>query len=150
MRTGMGDWRGSEIDELPAAHIRPFGARDQVQFSGPSVVLAASATQYLGIAFHELATNSANHGALARSTGKLIFTWHVGLVSGSTPQLTLVWKETGYAVETTPVRKGFGTVVLERVTPQAVSGSGSLDYSDGLTWTLVAPLGSIESQIGAD
>ncbi|MFB9979302.1 sensor histidine kinase [Mesorhizobium kowhaii] len=143
----MGDWRGSEINELLAAQIRPFGARDQVQFSGPSVVLSASATQYLGIAFHELATNSAIHGALARSTGKVMVTWDVGSTSGCAPQLTLLWKETGYAVETKPVHKGFGTVVLERVTPQAVSGSGSLDYSDGLTWTLVAPLAAIGSTV---
>jgi len=41
-------------------------------------------------------------------------------------------------------RKGFGTVVLQRVAPQSLGGSAQLERSPGrLSWRLNAPLASI-------
>ena len=49
-------------------------------------------------------------------------------------------------------RKGFGTVVLQRVTPQSLGGSSSLERSPGsLIWMLDAPLVAIVvPQLGAE
>ncbi|TIN59350.1 MAG: histidine kinase, partial [Mesorhizobium sp.] len=49
-------------------------------------------------------------------------------------------------------RKGFGTVVLQRVAPQSLNGLAVLDRSPGhLKWSLTAPLDSIiVPQLGAD
>ena len=49
-------------------------------------------------------------------------------------------------------RKGFGTVVLQRVAPQSLGGSAELERSPGrLHWRLSAPLASIiVPQAGVD
>ena len=45
------------------------------------------------------------------------------------------------AIEFAEQRKGFGSVVLQRVTPQSLSGSAVLERSPGrLRWSLVAPV----------
>ncbi|TIT83225.1 MAG: histidine kinase, partial [Mesorhizobium sp.] len=49
-------------------------------------------------------------------------------------------------------RKGFGTVVLQRVAPQALGGSSGLERSPGqMKWSLTAPLEAIVvPQLGAE
>jgi two-component sensor histidine kinase len=43
-------------------------------------------------------------------------------------------------------RRGFGSVVLKRVAPQALSGTGLLEFKeDGVVWTLEAPLRSVQT-----
>jgi PAS domain S-box-containing protein len=141
-----GEWRGATIFDLLASHIRPFGDEGRVSMSGPLLTLQPIVVQYLGIAFHELATNSAKYGALSQPGGAISVEWTVD-GSGEEKRFGLVWTETG-GPELGPCREaGFGSIVLQRLAPAAVNGTGTIEYRrDGVTWRLEAPLESLGSE----
>jgi PAS domain S-box-containing protein len=157
------EWAGASLFDLIQEHLKPFGREEQILLSGPVLTLQSNAVQNLGMAFHELGTNSSKYGALGSEDGRVEITWTIGSGaqgSGATSagtqgsgtlsgrEFQLLWTETS-----TPragerydesVRKGFGTVVLQRVAPQSLGGSAELERSPGhLSWRLSAPLASI-------
>src|SRR5690606_31891327 len=112
---------------------------------GPSITLSPNAIQYLGIAFHELATNSAKYGVLSGSKGTIDVVWNVTEGPIKTKQFRLNWTEAGGPPVGQSDHAGFGSVVLTRVAPQAMSGTGDLQYgADGVIWTLEAPVRFVE------
>lgn len=136
------DWRGAKLAQLVVSQLEPFATSDRFEVAGESLTLSSTAVQYLGIAFHELATNSAKYGALSAVGGTISVTW--SRTGDDKARLRLIWKEKGGPSVQEPSRKGFGRVVLERVTPAAVDGVGHLSYDpDGVTWTLDAPVASL-------
>ncbi|PBB65255.1 histidine kinase [Mesorhizobium sp. WSM4312] len=137
------DWQGATISELLAAQAQPFPRGEMIEMSGPSFVLGPNAVQYLGIAFHELATNSAKYGVLSGDDGQISVTWNIS-GSGASRLFRLTWAETDGPQVTTIGQGGFGTVVLKRVAPEAVGGRGNLEYgSHGIRWNLEAPLAGV-------
>jgi PAS domain S-box-containing protein len=142
-----GDWKGVTIFELLLSQAKSFGSEERISMSGPSIVLSPHAVQYLGIAFHELATNSAKYGVLSSNEGQISVGWNI-TGSGAARLFHLTWNETdGPQVQTTG-SGGFGTVVLKRVAPEAVGGTGNLEYAPrGITWSLDAPLTGVEASI---
>jgi two-component sensor histidine kinase/PAS domain-containing protein len=139
-----GDWRGSSLRELIEFQLAPFieVSSSQLEIRGPDINLAADASQAIGLALHELATNAVKHGALSSSHGRLHISWAVDQTSGA-GGLTLDWRERGGPLVTTPKRRGFGHVVIKSMIEQAVRGSVELNFAkEGLHWSLQAP-GSI-------
>ena len=129
----QGDWRGASTFELIVAHIRPFGHEERVTLSGPSLTLQPMAVQYLGIAFHELAMNSARFGALSGPSGHITVEWSIHTDDTGAKAFRLCWSETdGYEVEKIG-GNGFGRVALERVTPAALGGQANLTDGEGLS-----------------
>ena len=105
------------------------------------------------MALHELAANSGRFGALAGDSGKVVVSWRVVPSAEDGDQFELVWDETAADGQTTQdeatLRKGFGTVVLERVAPSSVGGTAALERKTGhLRWTLTAPLGNAIIRVG--
>lgn len=140
------DWKGATLSELARAQVLPFANEERLALDGPDLVLEPNAVQYLGIAFHELATNSAKHGVLSGEDGRIDIAWRI--VDGPEPRFALTWRESGGPPAEAPAAGGFGTVVLKRVAPLALNGSGTLVYhSDGVTWTLDAPLNAVEATL---
>ncbi|WP_352816761.1 PAS domain S-box protein [Mesorhizobium sp. M0435] len=135
------EWRGATIGELIHAQTKAFATQARLSMSGPMIMLQPNAVQYLGIAFHELATNSVKHGALSRHDGRVEVEWTVMPAADGSDGFRLVWRELDGPLVDENTRRGFGTVVLKRVTPQALSGTGRLEFDrSGITWTLEAPL----------
>ncbi|WP_436250879.1 PAS domain S-box protein [Mesorhizobium amorphae] len=144
------EWRGATVAELVGAQIKPFAAQDRVSVSGPLIVLEPNAVQYLGIAFHELATNSAKHGALSHQAGRVEIAWQVADAADGIGMFRLVWRELDGPVVDGMARQGFGTVVLKRVAPQALRGTSSLEFDKGgVVWSLEAPMSSVETSFAA-
>jgi PAS domain S-box-containing protein len=144
----MTDWKGATLSELILAQLKPFDQPNRTTLSGPALTLSPNAVQHLGIAFHELATNSAKHGVLSQAEGTISIDWSIGACPEKGETFQLVWRESGGRKIGRPSRRGFGSVVLERVTPIALSGSGVLEYGDdGVTWTLLAPMDQVEASI---
>ena len=143
-----GDWRGATVGELVAVQIKLFAAQDRLSTAGPVIMLQPNAVQYLGIAFHELATNSAKHGALSRLGGQVEIEWDVTTAADGDETFHLVWRELGGPVVEAVTRRGFGSVVLKRVAPQALSGIGQLEFHrEGVVWTLEAPLRFVQTSL---
>ncbi|RWQ21589.1 PAS domain S-box protein [Mesorhizobium sp.] len=146
----MGDWKGVTVFELLLSQAKSFGNEERISMSGPSIVLSPNAVQYLGIAFHELATNSAKYGVLSGDQGQISIAWN-STGSGASRLFHLSWiEEDGPEVQTIG-EGGFGTVVLKRVAPEAIGGKGNLEYGPhGITWSLEAPLASVETSLRSE
>jgi two-component sensor histidine kinase len=144
-----GDWKGVSVLELLSSQAEPFDPDGRISVSGPSLVLNPNAVQYLGIAFHELSTNSAKFGVLSGDQGTISVTWEIS-GSGSQRTFRLKWTETDGPRVQTIGQGGFGTVVLTRAAPEAVGGKGNLQHGEhGIAWTLVSPLAAVEASTGA-
>jgi two-component sensor histidine kinase len=141
------DWKGATIFELVLAQAKPFGHEDRISMSGPSITLSPNAVQYLGMAFHELATNSAKYGVLSGSSGRIAVDWHV-FDSDGKQTVRLTWSEVDGPEVKSIASSGFGTVVLTRVAPLAVSGTADLQHSKrAIVWTLEAPVAFVEASL---
>ncbi|MCX8570794.1 sensor histidine kinase [Aminobacter sp. MET-1] len=134
------EWKGASLYDLATSQIMPFAEVSQLNLSGEPLLLATTAVQNLGIAFHELSTNSAKHGALSTTAGRVSVSWQI-----QGHNLRLDWRETGGPHPGAEPPIGFGRIVLEQVVPRALNGNATfLAESDSVRWTLVAPLSSIE------
>jgi len=140
-----GDWERADLHGLIIAHIDSFGVRDRLATEGPEVLLSPTAAQYLGMAFHELATNAAKHGAFSVPEGRINVTWSLA-GEADKRMLTLRWEETGGPAVKQETSKGFGSKVLEQLTPAAVQGEAKVEHqASGLVWELKAPQTGLES-----
>lgn len=125
------------LGDLLSVLLAPYD--DHGAFSGrirvavPRMGVGQRTATALAMVVHELATNSAKHGALSSVTGALDIT---GASDDAT--MTLVWAETGGPVVTgVPALSGFGSrMVLMNLGGQL---GGSIDY-DWLPTGLVATL----------
>jgi PAS domain S-box-containing protein len=141
------EWSGASLLDLLQEHLKPFGHDEQISLAGPLVTLQPNAVQHLGMAFHELGTNSSKYGALASDVGRITINWKI-LAADGRREFQIVWDETSAALQDEGIaasepRKGFGSVVLQRVTPQSLSGSAVLERSPGhVRWSLAAPVES--------
>lgn len=145
------DWSGATLGELVDRQLFPFveTALDRVVMSGPSVVLRPDATQTIGMALHELATNASKHGALSAPGGRIRVSWTIDGADrmGEGPWLRLVWQESGGPPVQPPAHRGFGHVVVERMVSMALQGTARLDWvTDGVRWVLEAPLAAVTDQ----
>jgi two-component sensor histidine kinase len=136
-----GDWRGSSLRKLIEFQLAPFIdlSSPQLEIHGPEVTLVADASQAIGLALHELATNAVKYGALSSSQGHLSVSWafdHPPGVGG----LKLEWRERGGPLVIQPKDKGFGHIVIKSMIEQAVRGTVEIDFAEeGLHWSLQAP-----------
>ena len=93
--------------------------------------------QNFTLVLHELATNSAKHGALSSVAGKITVSWTIergrsGFV------LKFKWQESEGPPVAAPMRHGFGTKLLN-----AVFSEVRLEYPvEGLTYEIDVPLNS--------
>jgi PAS domain S-box-containing protein len=141
------EWRGTSLFDVVAGHLKPFGHEGRINLAGPLLSLQPNAVQNLGMAFHELGTNSAKYGALSGEVGRVEVEWAVTADTEGQENLEIEWEETfaphADDFRETSSRTGFGTVVLKRVAPQSLSGSATLERKPGhVRWRLVAPLAS--------
>ncbi len=133
------NWRGANLEDIVIGQLKTFvgHSSDQVTLAGPCVSIKASAAEMIGLALHELATNSVKYGALSSPGGRITINWSVDFDAAS-PMLSLEWVETGGpTIRQPPVRKGFGTRMIESLVASAVSGRSDLQYRQtGVYWRL--------------
>ncbi|MCJ8149366.1 histidine kinase [Shinella sp. H4-D48] len=132
---------GINLMELAKNQLKPFTPDDasRVLIKGPAVLLDPQASQTLGMALHELSTNATKYGALANEKGIVSLSW---VAKGE--DLNLVWRESKASIDREAIagsRKGFGSVVLERMLGMALDAK--LDFivhDDGIEWRVTIPL----------
>lgn len=134
------NWTGSTLTEVIHEQLAPFGHEHLVTVSGPLVAISATAVQNLGMAFHELGTNSAKYGVLSGRGGAITISWSI--TPGPEPELELTWDEqhgTPLAAVDNP-RRGFGRVVLDRIAPMSLGGRAHTELTpSSVVWSLSAP-----------
>ncbi len=136
------DKDGAALKDLVESQIEAFvemGGR-QVTIIGPPVVLDQTATQNIGLALHELATNAAKYGALSVPEGRVEIEWKTVRNSGGDRMLHLSWRERNGPEVAAPARKGFGHVVVERMVADSLDAKIRLNFAPaGLSWEAEIP-----------
>ena len=138
------DWSGATISDLLQAQLKPFANSERISVSGPLVLLNPNAVQYLGIAFHELATNATKHGALSVAGGRIKVKWRILPGTQAVRSVRACLARAGRSHSRAGPARRFRDDRPQRVAPQAMNGSGELSYEgDGASWRLRAPLNDI-------
>jgi two-component sensor histidine kinase len=125
------------LGDLLSVLLAPYD--DHAAFSGrirvavPRTGVGQRSATSLAMIFHELATNSAKHGALSSEAGSLDIT---GASDDET--LTLVWAETGGPpVDGQPTMDGFGSKMMFKNLSSQLGGAIEYDWQPtGLVATL--------------
>ncbi len=137
------DWRGAPLTDVVTRQLALFVGEgsDRLVLTGPHVMLSASAAESIGLALHELATNSVKYGALSKPEGKVRVVWSLKQ-NGASPQLSLQWQEeNGPLIKEQPNRKGFGSRIIETLVAHSVSGKATIEYlPEGVRWRLECEL----------
>jgi PAS domain S-box-containing protein len=121
-------WVGASLQEIVAVALAPFlGEGRSVDIAGDPVMIPASTTITLSLMLHELATNAAKYGALAKPDGRLAIHWTVS-DTGSAAAVDLIWQEKGGPAVVPPQRQGFGSRLLAASALQ-LGAQFDLDYA---------------------
>lgn len=133
------DWRGADLRELISQLIEfACDAGERAIVDGPSVLLPQRAVVPLAMAIHELCTNASKYGALTGPAGRIVIEWQ--FVAGGT-RLQLRWVESGGPPVQVPVRRGFGTRLLERGLPHELRADCKLTFQpSGVVFVMDMPL----------
>jgi two-component sensor histidine kinase len=114
-----------DLEELVRSEFLAQSIGDeQLQIDGPRILLGAKAAQTLGLALHELTTNSIKFGALVHGRGRVHVLWHRDRPDGG--RVVLNWQEHAGHVIAAPVSKGFGFELIEGTLPYELGGSSSI------------------------
>jgi two-component sensor histidine kinase len=143
-----GEEKGVEIKSLIHAQLAHFAnlIGSRISVKGPGLRVTANAAQAVGLALHELATNTGKYGALSTDTGRVEIRWET---DGET--FTMGWTEHEGPPVSAPQRRGFGTIVIEAMAERSVSGKVDLDYApSGLTWRLTCPMANVQEVEAGD
>jgi two-component sensor histidine kinase len=127
------------VEGVLEAHIPD---RNRFSISGPNILLGSKQSLSLALALNELATNAIRYGALSNDTGTIEVIWgqDVDRQSGEA-QFRLSWRESGGPPVSQPVRRGFGSQLVERGLAADFKGEVDIRYEpDGLICTLTAPV----------
>lgn len=127
------NWRGAKFSKLVETQLTRYADANEaaVVRRGADCFLTPNAALHVGLAIHELAVNSAVHGALADGNGSVT----VELVRPDDPSesMTMVWSERLGSDGSGGVVAGrFGSAVLEKVVPTALDSRAYYEIDGSL------------------
>jgi len=122
-------WAGAGLRQILGQELAPYDPA-RIVMHGPDLNLPARVALALGMVFHELATNAAKYGALSTETGRLLLSWSIDPPG----MLSFEWREAGGPAVAAPIRRGFGSRLIERSIGAELRGQVTIDYEPaGLT-----------------
>jgi two-component sensor histidine kinase len=124
-----------DLRDLLTAELEPFDL-ERFTFEGGGVAqLPPKIRTILSLVVHELATNALKYGALSVPEGRVKVTWER---HGACARI--IWVETGGPPVQAPSKRGYGSILLQRLV-QSVGGSFVMDFRPtGLTVEISAVL----------
>lgn len=131
------DWKDVSIKEIISAELASYS--DRVMLDGPEVSIDGKKVQTFTLLLHALTTNAVKYGALSDESREVSISWTITGPSADA-RFSFRWDERHGPAIKPPVRKGFGTVLLETTfsgpdTKRRLAFEGS-----GLTYELDIPL----------
>jgi PAS domain S-box-containing protein len=134
-------WEGAPLREVLQRTLKAHAA-ERLVLCGPEILLPPNSAVTANLAFHELATNAAKHGALSVPGGRVEVTWVAEQPGGAAaPVVAVTWRERGGPEVRPPVRRGFGSRLLERGVAREFGGEVRLDFlPDGVECHMRLPL----------
>jgi PAS domain S-box-containing protein len=131
-------WTGAELHSIASEELSPYRQDDgvRVRIDGPKLLLEPNTAQAIAVTLHELSTNAAKYGALSIPEGKV----HVEWSQAKDGNLTLRWTEAGGPPVKPPIRRGFGTRVLDTMIRGQLKGEMRVDWrAEGLVCEITLP-----------
>ncbi|WP_424982573.1 sensor histidine kinase [Maritalea sp. S77] len=136
------DWQGSSLKDLLERQLShfPLQVKKLVVFDGDDVVISPNAAVHVGLAMHELLSNAVNYGSFVRQNKPIKISTKLQQLQSPTPTLTLNWIEPTNAEAAPADHKRFGSTILERVVPNALSGRADYNFAeDTINYALSFP-----------
>lgn len=114
---------------------------ERISFAGPALSVGPTAAQQLGLALHELGTNTHKYGLGASDDVRVSVTW---TISESAFELRWCEHDSPDPEPSRPVDAGFGTKLLTGIIPATLGGEAERFYEGGdLVYRLVVPLDAV-------
>ena len=140
------DWKFAELGALARHQLSTIALTEgeRLSISGPPVYLPVENSVPLALNFNELATNAIKYGSLSTARGRIELSWRVENQEIGGRKLHLIWRERGGPKVAIPVRRSFGSKLIEQSLAGAVVER--LFEPDGLTCQIefaFMPLGFI-------
>jgi two-component sensor histidine kinase len=115
-------------------------AEDRFVLAGSDVTAPSKVVIGIGMAVHELCTNSLKYGALSGATGKVSLSW-----AKNDGWLDMEWRETGGPPVIVSPTAGFGTRLLRKGIFEGAAGSVDLQFlATGVLCRIRARIGGTE------
>ena len=138
------DWRGADMAEVVRGEMSPYAGRYTME--GPTIVLNTKAAQNFALSVHELATNAVKYGALSSQSGRVHINWSIGKPNGH-DQFMFRWQERNGPQVSPPLRKGFGSTVLEQVMADYFETPPQVEFeANGVRYEVIGSLETISVQ----
>ncbi|MGH6789726.1 MAG: response regulator [Pseudolabrys sp.] len=131
-----GAWSGADLRDIIRDQLLD-GPMDESRLTawGPSVHLEPQMAQHVALMLHELGTNSVKYGALSTEKGWVTIGWNI-----ENNLLRLKWVERGGSRVSGPVKRGFGTTLIEQ-SARGEGGNAQMAIEvDGIAWDISIPL----------
>jgi two-component sensor histidine kinase len=145
-------WEGADLHAIVAQALAPFREPGHERFHvrGPGLRLSPRMALDLAMALHELAINALKYGALSDASGAVDLAWLVDRHC-SPPRLKLRWTERDGPPVTPPIRRGFGTRLIERSLAQDLGGEARIEFAPaGVVCTVNTPLTEPQASANPD
>ncbi|QRM31221.1 sensor histidine kinase [Microvirga sp. VF16] len=136
------NWNGAYLHQVVQGAIAPFQGHGHSRFDlrGQDIRLPPRIALAVAMALQELGTNAVKYGALSDQTGRIAIHWSVTQQAGGAA-LEMTWREMDGPAVAEPVRRGFGTRLIERSLAQELHGDVTITFApDGVVCTINAPL----------
>lgn len=142
------EWREVPAEELVRRQLAFIEqSAGEIAVAGPELALAPRAAEVIGMALHELATNSLKYGALSAPAGRVEIGW--GRREDGTG-LAFWWRETGGPAVREPSDTGFGTTLIRDVPRHNLDADVDLRYGfQGLSWEIRADDSALSQSVPA-
>ena len=138
----QGSWSNASFNETLRGSIEPFGVEggDRLSLTGPDLNIVSGAVIALAMTLNELCTNATKFGAWSVPGGRVDVRWSI---NEQTQRFSLIWSEKSGPKVEQPVRRGFGTRMIESL-GQQLKGEVRLAYLPaGFVYELDVPRGSV-------
>jgi PAS domain S-box-containing protein len=128
------NWEGADLRTIVERTLAPFARGGRTSLTGPALTLSPKLTLALSAAIQELSTNAAKYGALSEKQGRLEVSWS----RQDDGRIAFTWIERDGPPVRKPVRRGFGTRLIQDILAADSGWSVTLDYAPaGLRCTML-------------
>jgi PAS domain S-box-containing protein len=145
-----GSRRAARLEEIVQEALVPYTGRDdRIEIKGPALEVGAREVALLHMSFHELATNATKYGALSVPSGRIKVEW-ARISDERGEAVLLTWAESGGPIVRPPVRRGFGSTLIEHALASEFAGEVQIAFPpQGVICTMRLPI-SDRLTIGRD
>ena len=133
-------WESADLRELVLSIVQPYRTEHRIDVLGPGLPVNPRAAVALAMVFNELMTNAAKYGALSQPEGRVRVEWST-TDDASPAKLRMVWMELGGPLVQSPIRRGFGSTLIEQSITRELGGTLEKNFDPaGLICTIMLPL----------